>query len=256
MPDLRPAVLLDVDGTLLDTNYLHVLAWWQAIEDTGRGPIPMSAIHRAIGIPSDGLVRHLLGEDDEKTVDAHSRRYEPLRENVNAEIARGAGRDLAASSPCGRESAVAVGPRSRAATTPDLEWSCPAIGAGDAVDRRRRPPSWSGRRGRQAAEPPAPDLRRDQRAGAPRRRCAAVYDDPRPAGAPPVVGRRRRCGIVARPASRGVCSCVHGRPCSHARRRGDRDAITAGSASLAGRSPDSSASGPRAASCAAQLRRV
>jgi beta-phosphoglucomutase-like phosphatase (HAD superfamily) len=32
MPDLRPAVLLDVDGTLLDTNYLRVLAWWQAIE--------------------------------------------------------------------------------------------------------------------------------------------------------------------------------------------------------------------------------
>jgi beta-phosphoglucomutase-like phosphatase (HAD superfamily) len=32
MPDLRPAVLLDVDGTLLDTNYLRVLAWWLAIE--------------------------------------------------------------------------------------------------------------------------------------------------------------------------------------------------------------------------------
>ena len=46
MPDLRPAVLLDVDGTLLDTNYLHVPAWWQAIEDTGHGPIAMSAIHR------------------------------------------------------------------------------------------------------------------------------------------------------------------------------------------------------------------
>jgi beta-phosphoglucomutase-like phosphatase (HAD superfamily) len=45
-------VLLDVDGTLLDTNYLHVLAWWQAFEDTGRGPIAMSAIHRAIGIPA------------------------------------------------------------------------------------------------------------------------------------------------------------------------------------------------------------
>ena len=43
MPDLRPAVLLDVDGTLLDTNYLHVLAWWQAFEDTGRGPVAMSA---------------------------------------------------------------------------------------------------------------------------------------------------------------------------------------------------------------------
>ena len=31
MPELRPAVLFDVDGTLLDTDYLQVLAWWQAI---------------------------------------------------------------------------------------------------------------------------------------------------------------------------------------------------------------------------------
>ena len=26
-------VLFDIDGTLLDTNYLHVLAWWQAFRD-------------------------------------------------------------------------------------------------------------------------------------------------------------------------------------------------------------------------------
>ena len=58
MPDLRPGVLFDVDGTLLDTNYLHVLAWWQAFMDAGHGPVPMDRIHRAIGIPSEGLVRH------------------------------------------------------------------------------------------------------------------------------------------------------------------------------------------------------
>jgi len=126
MPNLRPAVLLDVDGTLLDTNYLHVLAWWQAIEDTGRGPIPMSAIHRAIGIPSDGLVRHLLGEDDEKTVDAHSTRYEPLRENVKpfpetADLLR---------TCAGRGLAVVLATSGQAS---DLEWMLPAIGAGDAV---------------------------------------------------------------------------------------------------------------------------
>ena len=69
MPDLRPAVLLDVDGTLLDTDYLHVLAWWQSFQDTGHGPIAMSAIHRVIGMPSEGLVRRLVGEDEEKTVE-------------------------------------------------------------------------------------------------------------------------------------------------------------------------------------------
>jgi HAD superfamily hydrolase (TIGR01509 family) len=126
MPDLRPAVLLDVDGTLLDTNYLHVLAWWQAFEDTGRGPVSMSAIHRAIGIPSDGLVRHLIGADDEKTVDAHSTRYEALRDDVKpfpntAELLKTCAE---------RGLAVVLATSGRAA---DLDWMLPAIGAGDAV---------------------------------------------------------------------------------------------------------------------------
>jgi phosphoglycolate phosphatase-like HAD superfamily hydrolase len=68
MPDLRPGVLFDVDGTLLDTNYLHVLAWWQAFRDAGHDPVAMDRIHHAIGIPSEGLVRHLVGEDDDDAV--------------------------------------------------------------------------------------------------------------------------------------------------------------------------------------------
>jgi len=31
----RAGVVFDIDSTLLDTNYLHVLAWWQAFRDTG-----------------------------------------------------------------------------------------------------------------------------------------------------------------------------------------------------------------------------
>ena len=30
MTSLSPGVLFDIDGTLLDTNYLHVVAWWRA----------------------------------------------------------------------------------------------------------------------------------------------------------------------------------------------------------------------------------
>ncbi len=74
MPDLRPAVLLDVDGTLLDTNYLHVLAWWQAFEDTGHGPIAMRRHPPRDRHPQRGPRAPPVGEDDEKTVDAHSRR--------------------------------------------------------------------------------------------------------------------------------------------------------------------------------------
>jgi len=126
MPDLRPGVLFDVDGTLLDTNYLHVLAWWQAFVDTGHGPLPMDRIHRAIGMPSERLVHELLGEDDDDTVEAHSRRYEPLREEVEplpgtADLLRAC---------AARGLAVVLATSGKAA---DLEWMQPAIGAEDAV---------------------------------------------------------------------------------------------------------------------------
>ena len=126
MPDLRPGVLFDVDGTLLDTNYLHVLAWWQAIVDAGHDPVPMDRIHRAIGIPSAGLVRHLLGRDDEEAVEAHSRRYEPLRDSAEP-FARVA--DLLHAC-ADRGLAVVLATSGQAS---DLEWMQPAIGAKDAV---------------------------------------------------------------------------------------------------------------------------
>jgi phosphoglycolate phosphatase-like HAD superfamily hydrolase len=36
MPD-RPTVVLDVDGTLVDTNYQHAIAWHRAFRDHGAG---------------------------------------------------------------------------------------------------------------------------------------------------------------------------------------------------------------------------
>ncbi len=126
MPDLRPGVLFDVDGTLLDTNYLHVLAWWQAFVDTGHRPVPMDRIHRAIGIPSEGLVRHLVGADDDAAVEAHGRRYEPLQAN-----ARPFPRTADLLTACaGRGLAVVLATSGRGS---DLEWMQPAIGAEDAV---------------------------------------------------------------------------------------------------------------------------
>jgi phosphoglycolate phosphatase-like HAD superfamily hydrolase len=62
-PAPRPGVLFDVDGTLLDTNYLQVLAWWRAFRDTGHDEVPMADCHRSIGIGSAELVTHLLGDD-------------------------------------------------------------------------------------------------------------------------------------------------------------------------------------------------
>lgn len=55
------AALFDVDGTLLDTNYLHTLAWSEALAQYGHTP-PMARLHGAIGMAGDHLLDHVLGE--------------------------------------------------------------------------------------------------------------------------------------------------------------------------------------------------
>ncbi|MDN3482592.1 HAD family hydrolase [Arthrobacter sp. APC 3897] len=64
----RRGVLFDVDGTLVDSNYLHAVAWWQAFRRMDLD-VPMSSVHRAIGMGGDKLVEHLLGEDRDKDQD-------------------------------------------------------------------------------------------------------------------------------------------------------------------------------------------
>lgn len=49
-------VLFDVDGTLLDTNHLHVLAWELAFRDGGHVGVDMADLHRLIGRASNDLV--------------------------------------------------------------------------------------------------------------------------------------------------------------------------------------------------------
>jgi HAD superfamily hydrolase (TIGR01509 family) len=62
MSESTRGVLFDVDGTLVDTNYLHAVTWWEALRQSGR-PVPAARIHRAIGMGSDKLLDHLLGAD-------------------------------------------------------------------------------------------------------------------------------------------------------------------------------------------------
>ena len=67
--DLRKGVLFDVDGTLIDSAYLHTLAWWQAFRQAGYD-VPMARIHRHVGMGGARLVDSLLPEGRDKSLDA------------------------------------------------------------------------------------------------------------------------------------------------------------------------------------------
>jgi len=77
------AVLFDVDGTLVDSVYQHVIAWWEAFEQAGH-EVSGFDIHRAIGRGSEDLVESLLGEADDAVVEGHSRNWARLRERCHA----------------------------------------------------------------------------------------------------------------------------------------------------------------------------
>src|SRR5919204_307229 len=53
--------LLDVDGTLVDTNYHHAVAWYRAFRQHGL-TLPLWRIHRHIGMGGDQLVGAVAGE--------------------------------------------------------------------------------------------------------------------------------------------------------------------------------------------------
>jgi HAD superfamily hydrolase (TIGR01549 family) len=61
---MPPTAVLDVDGTLVDTNYQHVIAWYRALRnhDVIR---PVWRIHRHIGMGGDNLVRAVAGDEVE-----------------------------------------------------------------------------------------------------------------------------------------------------------------------------------------------
>ena len=126
MSDSRPAILFDVDGTLVDTNYLHTLAWWRALQDAGHD-LPMSRIHPLIGMGSDHLLVELLGEEPEGLSDLHKEKYKPLKADLHpfpkaaeilTEVDKRGGRVVLATS----------------SKKDDIAELCETIGADDAID--------------------------------------------------------------------------------------------------------------------------
>jgi beta-phosphoglucomutase-like phosphatase (HAD superfamily) len=58
---MPPAAILDFDGTLVDTNYQHAIAWYRAFRQHDV-ILPIWRIHRHIGMGGDQLVRPLCGD--------------------------------------------------------------------------------------------------------------------------------------------------------------------------------------------------
>lgn len=65
----KRGVLFDVDGTLVDSSYLHTVAWWQAFRQVGLD-VPMASIHRSVGMGGDKLLDRLLPPGRDKSGDA------------------------------------------------------------------------------------------------------------------------------------------------------------------------------------------
>jgi HAD superfamily hydrolase (TIGR01509 family) len=80
------AAILDVDGTLVDSNYQHAIAWYRAFREHDLAP-PVWRVHRHIGMGADQLVQAVGGEEVERELggsirDAEKRLYAELIDEV------------------------------------------------------------------------------------------------------------------------------------------------------------------------------
>jgi HAD superfamily hydrolase (TIGR01549 family) len=86
LPMRVDTVVLDVDGTLVDSNYHHTWCWWRSFQEQGH-LVPAWRIHRALGMGGDRLVAAVAGEDVENRLgdairDGWERRYDELLDDV------------------------------------------------------------------------------------------------------------------------------------------------------------------------------
>ena len=142
------AALFDVDGTLVDTNYLHAVTWWEAFAQAGH-MVPMAEIHRAIGMGSGLMLDKLLPQDRDTGDDAdiraaHSALYATYRSRLRP--LPGAADLLRA---CKRQGLAVV--LASSADEPEFNMLRAALDAEDAIDAA----TFSGD---VEASKPAPDL--------------------------------------------------------------------------------------------------
>lgn len=84
MGRMKHAVLFDIDGTLVDTNYLHVLAWRRVFLEHGEPQITSARIHRLVGMGSDELLETLFGRPRPELKPERARHFDALKPEISA----------------------------------------------------------------------------------------------------------------------------------------------------------------------------
>jgi HAD superfamily hydrolase (TIGR01549 family) len=77
----NPTVLLDVDGTLVDSGYIHALAWRRAFVEHGYD-VPTAWVHAMIGAGSDVLMKELIGEERDDVHETRRRHFDELKGEI------------------------------------------------------------------------------------------------------------------------------------------------------------------------------
>lgn len=123
--------VVDIDGTLVDSNYHHALAWYRALRGAGL-TVPLWRIHRSIGMGGDKLVAALAGEEAERILgdDLRARQGELFGAMIG-EVAPLPGAREAVTALAGRARAVILASSARGE---EAEHYVGLLGIGDVVD--------------------------------------------------------------------------------------------------------------------------
>ena len=116
--------VLDVDGTLVDTNYQHALAWYRAFRSLGE-TFPVWRIHRLIGMGGDQLVAALGGDDVEERIGDEAReRWVEEVDPLMGEVGAAARRPRADRGAQGARAPGGAGQLGQAAPRRPRRWTC------------------------------------------------------------------------------------------------------------------------------------